>query len=134
MPQAAVAEITLTNRSSRGAPADLRVETRTCILRPVRSIRRHIAVRVVTCFLLTWATADLLVPQLCSSEQGSQESGSPSGPQDRDDCFCCCSHVVKAPIVTVMHSQGVPVIVERSPSESLAAGVPRGVYHPPLLS
>ena len=77
-------------------------------MRSVRSIRRHIAVRVVTCFLLTWATADLLVPQLCGSEQVSQESGSPSGPQDRDDCFCCCSHVVKAPIVTVMHSQGVP--------------------------
>ena len=100
-------------------------------MRSVRSIRRHIVVRVVTCFLLTWATADLLVPQLCSSEQVSQESGSP---QDRDDCFCCCSHVVKAPIVTVVYSQGVPVVVERFPIESLAAGVPRGVYRPPLLS
>jgi hypothetical protein len=100
----------------------------------VRAIRRHIVVRIVTCLLLTWAAADLLVPELCSSEAAVQDDGGAPTPQETDDCFCCCSHTEKALTVAVSFSEGVPVIVERFPGENLAAGIPRSLYHPPLVS
>lgn len=115
-------------------PADLLVETKTGILTLVRVIRRHIVVRIVTCLLLTWAAADLLVPTLCSAEAAVQNDDSAPTSQDRDDCFCCCSHTEKALAVTVEFTVGVAVAVERFPVESLAAGVPRSLYHPPLTS
>ena len=99
----------------------------------MRAIRRHIVVRIVTCLLLTWAAADLLVPELCSSEAPVQDHGSAPS-QDQDDCFCCCSHTEKALTVAVSFSEGVPVVVERFPAKSLAVGIPRGLYHPPLVS
>ncbi len=100
----------------------------------MHAIRRHIVVRIVTCLLLTWAAADLLVPQLCSSEAVVQEHGSAPTSPDQDDCFCCCSHTEKALIVTVAFTDGIPVVVERFPAESLAVGIPRSLYHPPLAS
>jgi len=100
----------------------------------VRALRRHIVIRFVTCFLLTLAAADLFVPQLCSSEEVSQAAGSTSSPQDQDDCFCCCSHIQKALVVTVVYAEGVPVIVEDYPLANLSDGIPRGLYHPPLVS
>ncbi|MEZ5418106.1 MAG: hypothetical protein R2708_12275 [Vicinamibacterales bacterium] len=98
----------------------------------MRAIRRHIIVRIVTCLLLTWAAADLLVPQLCSSEE-VQASGNASG-QDRDDCFCCCAHTEKAVTVAVTFSIGVPVVVDAERVDDLPSGEPRTLYHPPLLS
>lgn len=100
----------------------------------MRAFRRHIVVRIVTCLLLTWAAADLLVPQLCNSEAAAQNQGSAPTSSDQDDCFCCCSHTEKAIIVTVAFTDGVPVSVERFPAERLAVGVPRSLYHPPLVS
>ena len=100
----------------------------------MRAIRRHIAVRIVTCLLLTWAGVDLLVPQLCSTEAAVQDPGSAPTSQDTDDCFCCCSHTEKAITVTVGFTDGIPVVVERVPTESLAVGVPGSLYHPPLAS
>ena len=47
----------------------------------VRGLRRHIVAQVVVCLLLSWAAADLLVPQLCNVEQ-AQQSDSPRAPQD----------------------------------------------------
>lgn len=100
----------------------------------MRAIRRHIVVRFVTCLLLTWAAADLVVPGLCSSEAAVQDHGSAPTSQDQDDCFCCCSHTEKAIAVAVAFTDGIPVVVERFPAESLAVGVPRTLYHPPLAS
>ena len=100
----------------------------------MRVIRRHIVVRIVTCLLLTWAAADLLVPELCTTEAAVQDHGDAPPSQDTDDCFCCCSHTEKALTVAVSFSEGVPVIVERFPGENLAAGIPRSLYHPPLVS
>ncbi len=100
----------------------------------MRAIRRHIVVRIVTCLLLTWAAADLLVPELCSSEAAVQADGGAPTSQDTDDCFCCCSHTEKALAVAASFSEGVPVIIERVPADSLPAGVPRSLYHPPLAS
>ena len=100
----------------------------------MRAIRRHIVVRIVTCLLLTWAAADLLVPELCSSEAAVQDHGSAPTSQDQDDCFCCCSHTEKALAVAASFSEGVPVLIERVPADSLPAGVPRSLYHPPLAS
>ena len=100
----------------------------------MRAIRRHIVVPIVTCLLLTWAAADLVVPGLCSSEAAVQEHGSAPTSQEQDDCFCCCSHTEKAITVAVAFTDGIPVVVERFPAESLAVGVPRSLYHPPLAS
>ena len=104
------------------------------MLIPVRAIRRHIVVRIVTCLLLTWATADLLVPELCSTEAAVQDHGTAPTSPDRDDCFCCCSHTENALTVTVVFTEGIPVVIEPFPAENLAAGIPRGLYHPPLVS
>ncbi|MGE3510845.1 MAG: hypothetical protein AB7N65_18390 [Vicinamibacterales bacterium] len=100
----------------------------------MRALRRHIVVRIVTCLLLTWAGADLLVPELCSSEAAVQDHGSAPTSQDQDDCFCCCSHTEKAITVAVAFTDGRPVPVERVPAEQLAVGIPRSLYHPPLAS
>jgi len=88
----------------------------------------------VTCLLLTWVAADLLVPGLCSSEAVVQDHGSVPTSQDTDDCFCCCSHTEKAITVTVAFTDAIPVVVERFPAESLTVGIPRSLYHPPLVS
>ena len=100
----------------------------------MRAIRRHIVLRVVTCLLLTGAAAHWLGPELCSSEAAVQDDGGAPTSQDNVDCFCCCSHTEKALTVAVSFSEGVPVIVERFPGENLAAGIPRSLYHPPLVS
>lgn len=98
----------------------------------VRAFRRHIVVHAIVCLLLTWAAADLLVPQLCSAEQ--TQSDSPTGSQDHDDCFCCCSHVERTRPVEVAFADVTPVVRETAPAQSLPAGAPRTVYHPPLLA
>ena len=114
--------------------ACLPIEPGLGILTPVRALRRHIVVRIVACLLLTWAAADLLVPELCSAEAAVQDDESAPTSQDPDDCFCCCSHTEKAIAVTVAFSDGIPAVVERFPAENLAAGIPRSLYHPPLVS
>jgi hypothetical protein len=104
------------------------------MLKRVASVRRHIVVRIVTCLLLTWAAADLLVPQLCSAESAVEDHGSAPDSQDHDDCFCCCSHVEQAHPVDVFLADLLPVRREAVVAQSLAVGPPRSVYHPPLLS
>jgi len=111
----------------------LRDRSRTGILIFVRTLRRHIVVHVVVCLLLSWAAADLLVPQLCSAEQATQ-SDSPTAPQDHDDCFCCCSHVERARPVEVAFAELTPVVRQTVAPQSLPVGAPRTVYHPPLHS
>jgi hypothetical protein len=115
-------------------PADLRVERKTGILTPVRAFRRHIVVRIVTCLLLMWAAADLLVPELCSSETAAQDHGGAPVSQDEDDCFCCCSHVERARVVDVAFAELIPAVRETVAAQSLLIGAPRTVYHPPLIS
>ena len=98
----------------------------------MRALRRHIAAQLVACFLLTWAAADLLVPSVCSGEAYSQ-AGSASA-QDHDDCFCCCSHTEDpVPLVPVITPRASLVHHDFRPAD-LAPGVPRALYHPPLLA
>ena len=99
----------------------------------VRGLRRHIVAQVVVCLLLSWAAADLLVPQLCNVEQ-AQQSDSPRAPQDQDDCFCCCAHVVRSNTVQLVFVDMIPVVREPSAPADLATGVPPSVYRPPLQS
>jgi hypothetical protein len=82
--------------------------------------------------LLTWAAADLFVPNVCQDEQTTSQAAGPSGQPDHDDCFCCCTHTETAPIVTLTISYSVPTVVDDVCDAQLAAGVPRSVYHPPL--
>lgn len=100
----------------------------------MRALRRHIIVRLIVCLLLTWAAADLLVPQLCSAEAATQRDGSPSSAQDQDDCFCCCSHTERARPIEVHFTLSEPLVIETFHASDLAAGVPRSLYHPPLAS
>ena len=99
----------------------------------VRAFRRHVVVQVVVCLLLSWAAADLLVPQLCNVEQAEQ-SDSPRPQQDQDDCFCCCAHVVRSNTVQIVFVDLIPVVREPSAPADLATGVPPSVYRPPLQS
>lgn len=99
---------------------------------PVLALRRHLIVRVIACVLLTWATADLFVPGLCSSESATQAARQDEDGADHDDCFCCCSHADKTPLTVVLVFDDAPVVVVPAPAPQLAAGVPPGVYHPPL--
>lgn len=98
----------------------------------MRALRRHAVLQVFVCLLLTWAAANLFVPQLCTAEALAQSDQGPVGAGDHDDCFCCCSHTESTPFVVVMVSTGTLSTVVRMPAGALAAGVPRGLYHPPL--
>ena len=98
----------------------------------MQALRRHVIARAFVCLLLTWAAADLFVPQLCSAEASAQSDQAPLGSGDHDDCFCCCSHTESTPLVVVMVSSGVPAVVVRMPAAALPAGVARNLYHPPL--
>ena len=105
------------------------------------ALRRHILVRIFVCVLLTWAAADLLIPNFCSAEAAVQStqadqdlSGQPSPLQntsDRDDCFCCCAHADYAPLAVVLVPAGAPEPLIEPPVSHVAAGMPRGVYRPP---
>lgn len=101
----------------------------------MRALRRHVAARLVACFLLTWAAADMLVPSLCSAEAEEYAQGSgPAPAQDHDDCFCCCSHTEDpVPLVTVLTPRASVVHDAFRPAD-LAPGVPRTLYHPPLFA
>lgn len=75
------------------------------------------------------------MPDLCVAETVSTStSGSPLDSQDRDDCFCCCTHLQTAMLLDVVFlptemARDLPVAVDRT-----APGVPRSLYHPPLHS
>jgi hypothetical protein len=99
----------------------------------MRALRRHIAARLVACFLLTWAAADLLVPSVCSGEEYSPASGSAPA-QDHDDCFCCCSHTEDPLPLVPMLTPRASVVRHAFRSADLAPGVPRALYHPPLFA
>ena len=92
-------------------------------------------VHLVACVLLTFAAADLLVPQLCSTEEVVADEGTPPFAPDQhdDDCFCCCSHTEQT-MVTVILSEDRIVIADRILDERLALGVQRLLYRPPLHS
>lgn len=115
-------------------PADIVVRRQNRYPDIVRALRRHIFVRVLVCVLLSWAAADLLVPELCSAESSSASTTSPTDAQDHEDCFCCCTHTERAMPVTVLFAEGAPMLVETPMVQRLITGEIPGVYHPPLHS
>jgi hypothetical protein len=90
-----------------------------------------VLVRLFACLLLTWAAADLFVPELCSAESSLASTSDPAGAGDHDDCFCCCSHAL-APLVLAVRRSEAPFVAEPRTTSDLAAGVYRSLYHPPL--
>ncbi len=101
----------------------------------VSSARWRLIVHLVTCVLLTFAAADLFVPELCASEkvvaQDSQHSD--DNEQRPDDCFCCCSHVQRVEIAVFL-SEDRSVLVEPMSPERPPLVEPRVLYRPPLHS
>jgi hypothetical protein len=88
----------------------------------------------MACWLLTWAAADLLVPELCNGEEFKHsEQGQPGAP-DSDDCFCCCSHTESPVLEPVVFAECAPPAAAVFLADNLAAGMPRSLYRPPLLS
>lgn len=110
-------------------------ESGLCYAEPVHALRRHVVSRILVCFLLAWAGADMLMPELCTAEAApASTSDSPLDSQDRDDCFCCCTHTQTAMLMAVVFAptettHAVPVVAGR-----ITPGVPRSLYHPPLHS
>jgi len=89
---------------------------------------------MIVCLLLTWAAADLFVPELCSAESATHDDGAPASAQDQDDCFCCCSHTERARPIEVVFTLSEPLVLEVFHASDLADGMPRSLYHPPLVS
>ena len=102
-----------------------------CYTRKVTSGRWLAVVRVMAIVLLTLAAADLFVPNLCGTEATTQTQSTKTA-GDQDDCFCCCAHVDRVPLIVLSQSALLPMPVSVHPTEDLSAGVPRSLYHPPL--
>ncbi len=75
------------------------------------------------------------MPELCTAETASAStSGSPLDSQDRDDCFCCCTHTQTAMLIVVAFVPAVTTRPVTVVADRVAPGVPRSLYHPPLHS
>lgn len=81
--------------------------------------------------LLTMAAVDLFVPNLCGAEMTTQTQPTKTA-GDQDDCFCCCAHVDRVPLIVLVESDLLPRPVAVHPTDDLSAGVPRSLYRPPL--
>lgn len=99
------------------------------------SLRSGLLARLVVVCLLLWAAGDLAFPWLCAEDTGAamQSASGPSSdsaPQ-KDDCFCCCYHVVPS-------SNDFPMVVTavidapETPKARPSIGVPRVLFRPPL--
>jgi hypothetical protein len=121
-------------------------------------LRRGIAILLLALAFFDMAVVDLFFPQLCGDDQASLLGASPVESSEKvadgfgairnqdplpaqdshqsgtdEDCFCCCSHIIPSPHVSVatLNCQPQPddPAIPPFPSSS-----PHGVFHPPRLS
>jgi len=65
---------------------------------------------------------------------GDSGNDQPSrSPLTDDDCFCCCSHILPSPALSVGVS-GVKPPAARPSDSSLPSAPPRSTFHPPRLA
>ena len=121
-------------------------------------LRRWIAIFLLAMAFFDMAIVDLFFPQLCGDDQvsflaaGPGEStekvagefaapGNHDSQPDQDshqsttdeDCFCCCSHIIPSPHVSVAALNGPPPPDDPAIA-SLPSPPPHGPFHPPRLS
>jgi hypothetical protein len=121
-------------------------------------LRRGIAIFLLAMAFFDMAIVDLFFPQLCGDDQVSFLAAGPvestekvadefaapgnhdSQPdQDSDqsttdeDCFCCCSHIIPSPHVSLAALNGPPPPDDPAIA-SLPSPPPHGPFHPPRLS
>jgi hypothetical protein len=125
-------------------------------LRRKGHLQRALAILLLAFTFGDLALVDTLAPQLCDGKMsgltlaGAADSStneparlaapgqpcpeSPSEPESfEEDCFCCCSHIIHSPFVSVAHlNLGLP------PGDlalvSLPSAPPRDTFHPPRLA
>src|SRR5215475_10495035 len=121
-------------------------------------LRRGVAIFLLAFASYDMAIVDVFFPQTCGEQQMSLPS---SGPVDSteesagekiavknhdsqpgqdshessadEDCFCCCSHIIPSPHVSVVTLNSPPQAGDPAIT-SLPSALPRDAYHPPRLS
>ena len=121
-------------------------------------LRRGMAIFLLAMAFFDMAIVDLFFPQFCGDDQVSLLGTVPiestekvadefaaTGNRDSqpvqdsrqsttdEDCFCCCSHIIPSPHVSVATLNCTPQPVDPAIA-SLPSPPPRGPFHPPRLS
>jgi hypothetical protein len=122
------------------------------------NLRRGIAVFLLAFVVFDLAVVDMFSPELCSDEQVSLSFATPDDSTEDDagesgairnhnpqpsqnshqspideDCFCCCSHIIPSPNVSVAALNCLPQPADPEIG-SLPSSPPRDAFHPPRLS
>jgi len=121
-------------------------------------LRRGIAIFLLAMAFFDMAIVDVFFPQLCGDDQASILGAIPVESSEKiadefaatrnqdsqpvqdsrqsgtdEDCFCCCSHIIPSPHVSVA-ALNCPPQPDDPAIPSFPSSSPHGVYHPPRLS
>ena len=123
----------------------------------MNSLTKTRVLRVVAIFLLAYTGVDLTVPGVCSEEFSAPgivevsarvndpsnsldyvtsqtefpQDQSPKSPLTDDDCFCCCSHVLRGNAPTLVITERLECFVS-TPFTNPVLSPPLGsLFHPP---
>jgi len=121
-------------------------------------LRRGIAIFLLAMAFFDMAIVDLFFPQLCGDDQVSilgaipvessekiadelaaTRNQDPQPVQDShqsgtdEDCFCCCSHIILSPHISVA-ALNCPPRPDDPAITPFPSSSPHGVFHPPRLS
>lgn len=102
-------------------------------------------VRVVAFVFLVITAVDLTSPQFCGEETAPLFRAPHAGatidvdahPQppvsSREDCFCCCSHVVHVGLTARVSSPAISGAIVRATAPQVPFTTSRALFHPPRL-
>src|SRR5215475_819395 len=121
-------------------------------------LRRGIAIFLLAMAFFDIAVVDLFFPQLCGDGQVSLLGSRPVESSEKivdefaatrnqdpqpiqdshqsgtdEDCFCCCSHIIPSPHVSVA-ALNCPPRPDDPAIPSFPSSSPHGVFHPPRLT
>ncbi len=121
-------------------------------------LRRGIAIFLLAMAFFDMAIVDLFFPQLCGDDQVSILGAIPVESSERiayefaatrnqdsqpvqdshqsgtdEDCFCCCSHIIPSPQISV-GALNCPPRPDDPAITPFPSSSPHGVFHPPRLS
>jgi len=124
----------------------------------VERLRRGMAIFLLAFAFFDMAVIDIFFPQICGDQQMSLPGAGPSESTEKvadefaatgdydsqsdqdshqsttdEDCFCCCSHIIPSPQVSVaaLNCRPQPYNPAIIPFPS---SPPHGVFHPPRLT
>jgi hypothetical protein len=121
-------------------------------------LRRGMAIFLLAFAFFDMAVVDVFFPQLCGDEHASDSFTSTAKSTEKiadefavtrnqdsqpvqdsrqsgtdEDCFCCCSHIIPSPHVSVA-ALNCPPQPDDPAIPSFPSSSPHGVFHPPRLS